>query len=560
MKSYVLRVAILFFLLAMLLTACSLSAEVSPPAINDTWQPPDGAETVTPVSCTEVQSLFAYDKDAPLDIQEMSRDRKDGVTLIDLTYASPMGGRVPATLIVPNGAGPFAGILYQHGMPSTRQSLIPAAMTYARMGAVVILIDAPFNRPEHTGNASLTFTEQDQLEQIQLIVDLRRAIDLLESRQDVDAQRLAFVGLSYGGAMGGLLSGVEDRIKGYVLQVGDGGLVTNATGTEDTEQWLAMPTEVRRSWVAWMWPIEPIHYVSCASPAALLFQSGTLDTTVPPADAQRYQNAGSAPKTIRWYESGHNLPPQAYRDQADWLSRIIGIASYRMAFPQNIRGALVGWFLLTALGLVFLGMDIWRTRPVPGGVYLLWFLTTALLGPLGIVVYWLASHTSRYAHSSARRALGSAAWAAAGTMTGVIIMLGLILQVQIAIVNTPMVTIVMFVMVFLIPFCTCWLALAAVSRFVLNTYHYPVRAVAGSAFLTLTGIYLTLVFLIARYIGTWTYFQFWLDFDMLYPPLWVGFNLATLAGMLATFPFHRQMIHRGLIRWNETISTPIKTQ
>lgn len=550
----------MMLILGILLAACSLSAEVSPPVIHDTWQPPEGAEAVTPVSCTEVQSLFAYDKDAPLDIQEMSRDRKDGVTLINLTYASPMGGRVPATLIVPNGAGPFAGILYQHGMPSTRQSLIPAAMTYARLEAVVILIDAPFNRPEHTGSASLTFTEQDQLEQIQLIVDLRRAIDLLESRQDVDAQRLAFVGLSYGGAMGGLLSGVEDRLKSYVLQVGDGGLVTNVTGTEDTEQWLAMPAEVRQPWVAWMWPIEPVHYVSCASPAALLFQNGTLDTTVPPADAQRYQNAGSVPKTIRWYESGHNLPPQAYRDQADWLSRRIGIASYRMAFPQNIWGALVGWFLLTALGLVLLGMDVWRTRPAPGGVYLLWFLPAALLGPLGIVVYWLANHTPHYAHSVARRALGSAAWAAAGTMTGVIIVLGLILQVQIAIVNNPIVTIIMFVMVLLVPFCTCCFVLAAASRFASNTHHYPVRAVAGSAFLTLTGIYPTLIFLIAKYIGTWTYFQFWLDFDLLYPPLWVGINLATLAGMLASFPFHQQMTRRGLSHWNKVISIPIKAQ
>jgi len=46
------------------------------------------------------------------------------VTLIDLTYASPMGGRVPATLVVPDGAGPFAGMLYQHGTPSTRQQMI----------------------------------------------------------------------------------------------------------------------------------------------------------------------------------------------------------------------------------------------------------------------------------------------------------------------------------------------------------------------------------------------------------------------------------------------------
>ena len=127
------------------LSSCS-SGEVAAPDVVDTWSPPPEAASITPLSCDEIGEVFAYDPQAPLDIQEVSRRQEEGVTLIDLTYASPMGGRVPATLVVPDGAGPFAGMLYQHGMPSTRQPMIPAAMTYARMGAVVLLIDAPFAR------------------------------------------------------------------------------------------------------------------------------------------------------------------------------------------------------------------------------------------------------------------------------------------------------------------------------------------------------------------------------------------------------------------------------
>lgn len=73
------------------------------------------------------------------------------------------------------------------------------------------------------------------------------------------------------------LAGVEDHLKAYVLQVSNGGLVTHLTHPEDRAKWLAIPEDQRRQWVAWMWPIEPIHYVGCASPAALLFQNGTLD-------------------------------------------------------------------------------------------------------------------------------------------------------------------------------------------------------------------------------------------------------------------------------------------
>jgi len=257
------------------------------------------------------------------------------VTVIDLTYASPMGGRVPATLVIPDGAGPFAGMLYQHGMPSTRQPMIPAAVNYARMGAVVLLIDAPFARRPNGMNAALRFTEQDRREQIQLIVDLRRGVDLLLSRPEVDPERLAYVGTSYGGAMGGLLAGVEDRLKAYVLQVGDGGLVTHFTGREDRAAWLARPEDERRQWVEWMWPIEPIHYIGCASPAALLFQNGTLDALVPPADGLRYQEAGSEPKTVCWYRAGHALDATAYHDQAEWLSERIGISVGWLAVPVD---------------------------------------------------------------------------------------------------------------------------------------------------------------------------------------------------------------------------------
>ena len=135
--------------------------------------------------------------------------------------------------------------------------------------------------------------------------------------------------------MGGLLAGVEDRLKAYALQGGDGGLVTHLTGPEDRAAWLARPEEQRRQWVEWMWPIEPIHYVGCASPAALLFQNGTLDTAVPPADGLRFQEAGSEPKAVCWYRAGHALDATAYQDQAEWLIEMIGISIERLAVPVD---------------------------------------------------------------------------------------------------------------------------------------------------------------------------------------------------------------------------------
>ena len=269
---------------------------------------------------------FAYDRGAPLGVREFASWRNGGVTVHDVSYASPGGGRVPAFVVVPDGHGPFAGLIVQHGMPSSRRGMLSIALEFARLGAVAVAIDAPFAR--RSGDP-VRFDERDRAEQIQLIVDLRRAVDLLRARGDVDAGRIAYLGISYGAAMGGLLAGVEDRIAAFVLAVGDGGLVEHFGPRRDAGGSLPpLPADRRRRWLDAMQSIEPLRYITRAS-APLFLQSGRQDDLVPPADARRYQRAAPEPKQIKWYDSGHQLPRQATCDQARWLSEHVGIAPGR---------------------------------------------------------------------------------------------------------------------------------------------------------------------------------------------------------------------------------------
>lgn len=274
---------------------------------------------------TDDVSVFSYDAKAPLGLQVVSAEKQERITIQTITYVSPKGGRVPAALIIPEGKGPFAGMILMHGAPGEYQQMLPYGEELARSGAVVLMINAPFSRPgrEHY---PFTFTERDRDEQIQLIVDLRRGVDLLLARRDVDPKRLGYLGISYGGAIGGLFAGVEKRLKAYALVVGDGGLVSHFTGPDDAYGELQqMPAEQAQRWKAWMEPIEPIRWVGRAAPAHLLFQNGRRDEFVPPSDAKAYQEAGSEPKKILWYDAGHGLNKDAVRDRHEWLAGELGI-------------------------------------------------------------------------------------------------------------------------------------------------------------------------------------------------------------------------------------------
>jgi hypothetical protein len=77
-----------------------------------------------------------------------------------------------------------------------------------RLGAVVIAISAPFDR---RGGEPIAFTRRDRAEQIELIVDLRRAVDLLRARADVDDG--------------------SDRVSGDQLRRGHGGPARRSRAT-----------------------------------------------------------------------------------------------------------------------------------------------------------------------------------------------------------------------------------------------------------------------------------------------------------------------------------------
>ncbi|HEX2092930.1 MAG TPA: alpha/beta fold hydrolase [Longimicrobiaceae bacterium] len=269
------------------------------------------------------RNLFAYDVNAPLNLQRTVESTDKGVELSAISFSSPGGGSVTGLLFDPVGrSGLRPGIVLMHGMPGNARVMAGQGQVLAEHGAVVIGIDAPFAR---RGGPPVRYTPEDRGEQIQLIKDLQRAVDVLRARPNVDAARIAYLGISYGGAMGALFVGVERRLKAAVLEVADGGLVSHFTGPEDFNFMANLSCATRVNWFRAMTPIEPIRFIPHASPTALLLQNGRLDNLVPAADAEELHAAAPEPRTIRWYDAGHGLNQQALFDRHDWLHEQIGL-------------------------------------------------------------------------------------------------------------------------------------------------------------------------------------------------------------------------------------------
>jgi dienelactone hydrolase len=273
----------------------------TPSPATDTPAPLVPMPTATPTHEEFVRRTFAYDRAASLDIEEVSVSDRDGIQVHTISYVSPKGGRVPAYLVVPPGAGPFAGMLFMHAGGESRNEFLDEALLLAKRGAVSLLIDEPTNRPSYKEVSSSDMY-------VQLVMDLQRGVDLLTSRSNVDPKRIGYVGHSVGAVWGGVLAGVETRISAYVLMAGH-----------------ARISRCTRCQVAVNSHLHAIYYIGQAAPASVFFQFAKRDEYITREAALEYYEACSEPKRIEWYNTDHAFNEPAQLDRAAWLSAQLGL-------------------------------------------------------------------------------------------------------------------------------------------------------------------------------------------------------------------------------------------
>jgi dienelactone hydrolase len=287
--------------------------------------------STTPIS--DAAALTAYDPATPLDLTEESpvRTLDGGVELHDVSWASLGSDRVSAWLVAPTGAGAFAGLVYLHGSETDRDDFLDEAVAMAHGGAASIVMDAPFARTGTSRKAFLLnfgLAERERDMTAQTIVDLRRAYDVLLERGDVDAQRLGFVGHSWGASLGVVLAAVDERPGSLViitarpswtgfLEAESGGWVRSAherVGDQDWQQYLDL-----------MAPLDAMAEIDNVDASRLYLQYGTADDVVPEdVSAQLIDAANGAKSDL--YPAPHALNGDATADRINWLVDRLGLS------------------------------------------------------------------------------------------------------------------------------------------------------------------------------------------------------------------------------------------
>jgi dienelactone hydrolase len=270
--------------------------------------------------------LFDYDSHQPLDIHDKTlKDFGCGV-IHDITYASPSGGSVSAYMIVPKGNGPFAAIVYGHWGNGTRGEFIPEAKTYACAGVVSLLPDYLWERPKpwHSAIDDFAHPDLDRKTRINTVLEMRRAIDLLLTRTDVDPTRIGYVGHSFGAQWGAILAAVDSRIKAFALMAGaaeEADMLLRSDNPQLAELRASLPKGQLDTYLNTLADLNAINYVRYAK-SPLLLQFANFEQYFDRTSMQHYAAAASQPTAVLYYDSAHDLnDPQALKDRAGWLAK-----------------------------------------------------------------------------------------------------------------------------------------------------------------------------------------------------------------------------------------------
>ena len=272
-------------------------------------------------------SLYNYDQNLALHSTVRALDRNAVRQRFRVDYDSVHDQRVPAILALPASQRrrmPVVILVHGSGGDKDTSYIQWASEALTSRGFATFSIDTQYHgdraRKGRSGEIHLpdSYTMRDGW--IQSVVDLRRAVDYLRTRPEIDGARIGYLGFSQGAMLGAVLGGVEERIRCFCLAVPGGGLVDLVKNIDRypalKARWPVHVTpELLNRVEAIAAVTDPIYFVGRIAPRPLLIIVADYDEIIPPAASQALIAAAHAtPDQVKRWPSGHVLHPNALFD------------------------------------------------------------------------------------------------------------------------------------------------------------------------------------------------------------------------------------------------------
>ena len=179
----------------------------------------------------QIADLFQYDASKPLNPLVLGSwfERQPYITE-KVMYDSIHGERVPGYFAIPGegGCGKMPAILLVHGSNGfwgkNEDWVMDWLQVLTQAGFCVLTIDnygfgERMKKPESSDIDGDIGPYEERDDVVQSVVDLRRGIDYLLTREEVDGSKIGLLGGSRGGWLGAMTAGLESRLSAVVLTV-----------------------------------------------------------------------------------------------------------------------------------------------------------------------------------------------------------------------------------------------------------------------------------------------------------------------------------------------------
>ncbi|GBC93038.1 hypothetical protein HRbin15_01523 [bacterium HR15] len=322
--------------------------------------------------CTQAQNnptpdpdwIFGYDKNLPLGPEESVAEETNAYTCYKVVYRSARDQRVPAFLVLPKNrpeGQKLPCVILMHGLGGDKSMLKMLWPMLTNAGYALFAIDAQYHG-ERKPKDPLPFFgvypyySRDAL--IQTVIDLRRAVDYLETRPEIDSKRIGYIGASMGGILGAIFAGVDERVQAPILLVAGGNwkiMMDKSVLSVFRQNRENRPSKEIEQALKAMEIVDPIHWVGRISPRPVLMINGDADDVVPVESNKALHEAAREPKKVIWYKGGHVPPPTEMPKVLDtimrWLDEHLKGQAQSTSFWQEWRNRLRAAAALAALAL-----------------------------------------------------------------------------------------------------------------------------------------------------------------------------------------------------------------